>query len=340
MHAAFKLFDWCRLTVAKRKIPAAKVYVLHSFEYYRAIRSFAKTSGAIILYDAHDFYRGIAPQGTATSYERNFLNPLLCALEDQILAEADATTTVSEGVARLLNRFSPKAVHVIRNVHDGRKDDPSAVSIKDRLKLASTDELMVVVGNYKPGMAAEAAIESLRHLPTNFHLAFIGRGYEICDTSKFADVSSRLHFGIALAPTEIVPSIRSASVGLVLYRPCSENYMNALPNGFFQLVAAGLPIVRGRLSQIEGAISTLDIGKCLCDLHPLALAEAVLCTLRRQRLGLLNDNIAALSERLNWERERTKLADLLDQAEFTKSSPIGNHVRRATRSGIDQKGNK
>ena len=51
-----------------------------------------------------------------------------------------------------------------------------------------------------------------------------------------------------------MPTIRTADLGLVLYEPYSENYRYALPNGFFQLVAAGLPIVRGQLQEIEAAI--------------------------------------------------------------------------------------
>ena len=91
-------------------------------------------------------------------------------------------------------------------------------------------------------MAVDVAIAALARLPERFHLAFLGRGYEAVATAqRRGPLADRLHLGHLVAPNEVVPAIRSADVGLVLYAPYSENYRNALPNGFFQVVAAGLP---------------------------------------------------------------------------------------------------
>ena len=117
--------------------------------------------------------------------------------------------------------------------------------MRKTLGLGETDRLAVVVGNYKAGLAIQAAAAALQYLPENTHLAFLGRGYEtIAAGLPGGLVGRRLHLGHAVAPDEIVPTIRTADLGLVLYEPYSENYRYALPNGFFQLVAAGLPIVR------------------------------------------------------------------------------------------------
>ena len=178
-----------------------------------------------------------------------------------------------------------------------------------RWGLAKTDRLAVVVGNYKAGLAIQAAAMALQYLPENIHLAFLGRGYEnIAAALPGGLVGRRLHLGHAVAPDEIVPTIRGADLGLVLYEPYSENYRYALPNGFFQLVAAGLPIVRGKLQEIEAAIGGSAIGYCLPQLEPLAIAQAISRGIEER--DTLRANAEALGRSLRWEKEALKLGRL------------------------------
>ncbi|MGD0023428.1 MAG: hypothetical protein ABSC37_02215, partial [Xanthobacteraceae bacterium] len=92
--------------------------------------------------------------------------------------------------------------------------------------------------------------------------------------------------------------------------PYSENYRYALPNGFFQLVAAGLPIVRGELAEIEAAIGGHSIGSCLPRLEPDALAQAMLRCVEDQ--VAFRTNVAALARTLRWESEARRLRRLID----------------------------
>ena len=45
-----------------RLLPPAELYYLHSFELHRAVAPLAARLGARVIYDAHDFYRGIEPR--------------------------------------------------------------------------------------------------------------------------------------------------------------------------------------------------------------------------------------------------------------------------------------
>ena len=74
--------------------------MLHSFELYRAVAPLARRVGRRVLYDAHDFYRGIeTPNGSLRSTV-SAVNPFLRRLEDQLVSVADAFTTVSDGARR------------------------------------------------------------------------------------------------------------------------------------------------------------------------------------------------------------------------------------------------
>src|SRR5262249_43208710 len=153
-------------------------YYLHSFETYRAVAPIAASAAACIVYDAHDFYRGIEPLEMQRSFDRNRLRPFYDRLENQLVATADAVVTVSHGVADAFRHVFGRRPEVVRNCHDERHDRDEAPDLRDLLGLGPADRLGVVIGNCKPGMAIGVAAAALARLPENFHLAFVGRGYE------------------------------------------------------------------------------------------------------------------------------------------------------------------
>jgi glycosyltransferase involved in cell wall biosynthesis len=311
LYAGFRLQDWRRHCAAPRRaIPPARLYYLHSFEMHRAVAPLAARLGARIVYDAHDFYRGIDPPATRPRFDREWLRPFLDRLEARLVAEAGAVVTVSEGVAALMHQTFGRRPMVVRNCHDGRLDRRGVADLRSRLGLGPSERLCVVVGNWKPGMVVAVAAAALACLPERFHLAFLGRGYEAVAASLPQDLlGRRLHIGLAAAPDEIVPAVRTADLGLVLYEPLSENYRQALPNGFFQIVAAGLPLVRAALPQIEAAIGGRAVGVRLERLDGDGLARAIL---RCERCRAFRAEAAALARELSWENEAARLRAVLD----------------------------
>jgi glycosyltransferase involved in cell wall biosynthesis len=239
------------------------------------------------------------------------MRPFLDRLEDRLLSDADAVVTVSDGVARLIERLSGRCPAIIRNCQDDRCARAPAADLRARLHLTKKDRLCVLVGNYKRGMAVRVAVAAMALLPARFHLAFLGRGYERADFGGIeAGLAGRIHFGQEAAADEIVETIRSADLGLVLYEPISENYRHALPNGFFQVVAAGLPVVRAKLPEIEAVIGDYRIGRCLAALTPEALAAAILHA--EQNGAGFRAAGAALGRELRWENEAHRLVRLID----------------------------
>jgi glycosyltransferase involved in cell wall biosynthesis len=324
LYTAFRSHDWVRHWLQPLiAIPKADLYYIHSFELHRAV--LARAAGVPIIYDAHDFYRGIEPPALQRSFDQNWLRPFFDRLESRVVASADAVVTVSDGVAGLIEKAFGRRPVVIRNCHDERLDRPTASDLRQTLGLAPTDCLCVVVGNWKPGMAVEVAVDALAHLPDRFHLVFLGRGYEKVARKLPPDLlGRRLHIGHVLAPNEVVPSIRSADVGLMIYKPYSENYRYALPNGFFQIVAAGLPIVRAPLPEIEATIGHRPVGVCLARLDPVTLAQAIVrCADEAQPHRA---NAAALARDLRWEIEAARLSRIIDGLFAGRTSSASDHL--------------
>jgi glycosyltransferase involved in cell wall biosynthesis len=313
LFLGFRGWEWWRHCWRPRGcIPAAELYYLHSFEFHRAVAPIAARTGARIIYDAHDFYRGIEPPERQAAFDRNRVRPFLDALEARLVAAADATVTVGDGIADLMERTFGRRPTVLRNYHDERLDQAVAPDLRTSLSLAPADRLCVVVGNRKLGMAVDTAVDALAMLPTRFHLAFVGRGYE-ADKERLRrhPAASRVHFGRHVAPNQVIPFIRTADLGLVIYEPCSANYRYALPNGFFQVIAAGLPLVRAALPEIEAAIGRHAVGARLDRLDPPSLAAAILrCA---NDTAALRTAVAALARELRWETESPRLNRLVDE---------------------------
>jgi glycosyltransferase involved in cell wall biosynthesis len=324
LYPGFRGYDWWRYcNQPRRLLPPADLYYLHSFELHRAVAPIAARLGAPVIYDAHDFYRGIQPIERQHSFDRNLMRPFLDKLENRVVAAADAVVTVSDGLAELMERTFGRRPEVIRNCHDERLDNRVTPDLRAILELAAEDRLCVVVGNWKPGMAIAIAADALALLPSQFHLAFVGRGYtEQAQRLRLHAAAARLHFGHYTEPNRVVPFISSADIGLVIYTPYSENYRCALPNGFFQTVAAGLPLVRMPLPEIEATIAGRTIGICLERSDPPTLARALSRCAEESRT--FRGNATALAQTLRWELEGRRLQRLVaDVLGGVRSTAVG-----------------
>lgn len=291
-------------------IPDASVYYLHSYEFYGAVAPLVRRNGARLIYDAHDYYQGIEPEAALPSFDRRFLRPLLFRLERRLIADAACVVTVTDGTAELIERHFGRRPVVLRNGHDPRLEEEPPQGLRARLGLAKDRHLLVVVGNWKRGMMIDQTLDALLLLPDTLHLAFVGRGTEaIQDKIARHPAGARVHSGLVVAPTEVVPFIRSADVGLVIYHDYSENYRFALPNGFFQMVAAHLPVVHPDLREIVAAIGDHRIGPRLESFAPEVIAGAIRTALADA--PTFAAEAGALAERLLWVAEDVRLLSLV-----------------------------
>lgn len=313
LYAAFRLRQWWwQCLRARSAIIDADLFYLHSFEFYEVVGSHAGRLGASVIYDAHDFYSGIEPTEALPPFDRDWLRPYRKSLERRLVSKADEVITVSDGIAGLMETAFGRRPVVIRNSHEEQLDRPVEQDLRAVLGLTSSERLCVVVGNRKPGMAVRAAAAALALLPDDVHLAFVGRGYEAeADLLCGHPAIGRLHLGHYVAPDQVVPFIRSADVGLVIYEPYSENYRYCLPNGFFQTVAAGLPLVRRGLPEIEAAIGGCPIGIRLEGLDPAELAAAIASCFDRG--SYFRQHARVLADSLRWENDARRLCAVIDR---------------------------
>jgi glycosyltransferase involved in cell wall biosynthesis len=300
-------------TVSKR-IPRADLYYLHSPYHFPAVWFLSLRYKAPFIYDAHDFYPHSVDLDSLSKLRRKQIN-FYTWIEKKCVKNAAAVVTVSDGVAKLISNYFSCNPIVINNSHDSRLDQRPEKTIREVLCLNNDDFIIIAVGNAKPQLAIENAIESMKQLPAKCHLVFVGNNYDeymhLIDDKRS---KQRIHFIPPVKPFEIVPFIKDANTALVLYHPLSVNDKNALPNKFFQSVAALLPVLYPTLPEILKVTSKYQIGLPIEPLSPDSISDGVLSIMQKDESNeLYIQNLQKASQEFCWEVEEKHLVKLVDK---------------------------
>jgi glycosyltransferase involved in cell wall biosynthesis len=254
----------------------AALYHLHSFESYPLLWLWMRLFGGRYIYDIHDYYQDLDAGMDASPAQRRWIKPLHRAIERRCIAGAGAVITVSDGIAELVEASYGRRPEVVRNCHDFRLDRPPRQGLRESLALAQDRFVVAVVGNNKPGMATDAALAALALAPARTHIVFLGDGYEEVErTAAQSGLQGRVHFAGRLAPEEIVPFVASADAALIPYFAYTANYQAALPNGLFQALAGGLPVLYAGLPQIRKLMEPFAAGIEIDARSPEGMAAAI-----------------------------------------------------------------
>ncbi|ODR97393.1 hypothetical protein AUC69_12335 [Methyloceanibacter superfactus] len=293
------------------RLPQANLFILHGVTVYPAYAISGRR--APFVYDIHDFYCGVEPDSEIGTFERAFLRPFLRLIEARCIAAGAETVTVSDGLAGLIEKSYGRRPVVFRNGHDARLDHEPEKDIRARLGVNDGDFLIVVIGNHKPGQRFDALFTALSNTAPDIHVALIGRGYEVlADQIADAGLSNRVHVMGALAPWAIVPSVRSADLAALPYYDRSDNYSFSLPNGFFQSVGAGLPLLTPDLPEMDMLVDRYEMGTMV----DWTSAEDIAAEITRirdnpDRTARLRRNAITASENLSWPHEEERWREIL-----------------------------
>lgn len=294
----------------KRQIPKASVYYIHYFDCAPAVYLAAKRCNARLIYDAHDCHAKIKP---VTTRQRTSFQGLHKKLEGWCVARATAFITVAEGIADLHQGLFGLRPQVIRNCHDSRLDQSREAPMKQQLGLPSGTFLIAVVGMANPGMPWQELFTALQRLPDRIHVALVGNGYDSCLKGEDYDaVRQRIWHIPAKNPFELVPFLRDAECGMILYTALTENYQYSLPNKFFQSISAELPVLYPDLPEIDRLASQYQLGINLGSLKADAIVKAVeLLLTQPDRYAVFKDNCRRAARELSWEQEEKILQKIL-----------------------------
>ena len=298
----------------RRVVKPARLYYLHAPYQFPAIALKCLFGRSRYIYDAHDFYSHMDDHTRLSSFWTRWVLPWEGFIERICVRHASAVVTVNPAIAGLMKARFGRDVTVLRNAHDPRLESPPATTLRQSLGLGPDMLLTVCIGQWKRDTAITQAMEAFAGLPANHHLVFLGPNFPSYaqDVSRLG-LQGRVHFHPAVKANEVVPFVRSADFGLLLYHAVSPSIRNCLPNGFFQPLAAGLPIFYPDLPEIVRIAAPLELGLQINPLDPASIREAVHRLSSDSALhARTRQRVEAARHDLSWERDEEVLKKLIE----------------------------
>jgi hypothetical protein len=223
--------------------------------------------GAKLLFDAHEY----APLEFEESWKWRFFlrryNEYLCG---RYVPQADAATTVCEGIAQEYRRVYGVSMTIVHNAppyQDLRPQDGTSGPIR-----------LVHHGGAIPSRQLETMIEAMRHLDERFSLDFVlvpsVPGY-LDRLRAMASGNPRIRFLQPVPMHELPRFLNRYDAGIYLLPPNNFNNRFSLPNKFFEFVQARLAIVVGPSPEMAALVKRHDMGVVAEDFTPTSFARAV-----------------------------------------------------------------
>lgn len=260
-----------------------------------------------VVYDSHElFFDRWAPD---SGYPLLRIFPLLRPIERWLARRATAVIVVSGSIAdTLAQRWHIPTPKVIRNAPDLRKVSESPVQLRQ-----GDERVVVHTGSLNNGRHLPELVSALAHLPDDVHLVLLGDGglrQPLIAQAQAAGTGERLHW-FPPVPHEAVPAtIATADCSTLMFTPDALNYQFALPNKFFEAVAAGVPLVYGTTQEVNRLAREYDLGVGCDPSDPRSIAEAITTVLEPETNARFRANAVKTREILNWETEEKKLIEL------------------------------
>ncbi len=261
-----------------------------------------------VIYEAHEFFAG---------HELLLRRPLRRALwlwvEKITIPRIHHLLTVSEPLAELYRQRYPqlKRVSVIRNL-------PLRSAFPTTAPKAKADKPFTVVfhGYFHKGRALPQIIRAMALVHTQkVTLLLVGHGpleAEIRHMVASLKLEERVLFHDFIPQDQLLSFLSAADLGLVLIQPDSPNRIYSLPNKFFELIGAGVPVLASTIPTLTSYVQKYDIGRCVNPDDPAAIAAAIdeiVPDTKQQALWKAHCRKAA--EELNWEQEAERLKEIL-----------------------------
>ncbi len=237
---------------------------------------------------------------------RFIFKPWVDRMQALYLSKSIANTTVCDGIADLLAKDyypMPRPI-VVRSV-------PSYTQIN--FKKTEGTISVLYHGIIYPSRGLEMAIESLPLWESNFHLTIRGpadEGYldQLKNQAQDIGVLERITFEKPVLFHEIIPAANRADIGYFIQPAFSVQKRFALPNKFFEYIAAGLALCINDLPEMSKITKEYDLGKIVDGYDAVSIAKTI-NSFTPEKIDFYKKNSLLAAEDLCWEKESGKMLE-------------------------------
>jgi glycosyltransferase involved in cell wall biosynthesis len=298
-----------RFARAAQRVPA-DVYHAHDLPMLVPAARAARQHGARLVYDAHELYPEMS--GLSSGERRRWRQ-----VEARTIGRADAVLTPSASRAEeLARRYGVRPVVVMNCPPSGPAPDPAASSLAPLRRRGR--RLLVYVG----GFIVNRGLENLLHATQRLDgclLAMVGYGPLEATLRALASRLSeptRVHFGGAVAPDEVIATAAAADVGLAPYLPIGLNNRLAAPNKLYEYLHAGVAIAGSDVPETRTIVEVHQVGTLFDASDPASIAGAVASLVGdATQLAKAKRNARRAAQAYSWESQERALLEVYEGLE-------------------------
>lgn len=255
-----------------------------------------------IFYDTHEYYTGV-PELKGSPFKKRVWK----FFENWIFPKLPVVYTVNESVKNKYEQEYGNKIAVIRNVPVTTKINSKTLPEHWKGKIIL---LMQGIGIH-PGRGGLELLETMKYLPENYYLVYIGGGTQwetIAKMRKDWQLEDRVEMIGKVSPSELKQYTPLASLGFTLDGFENINYLFNLPNKIFDYIHAGVPVVATPIPEVKTIIEQYHCGICLISQAPKDIAGQIEALMNNpQQYQLFKENTIPAAKELCWENEERKL---------------------------------
>lgn len=301
--------------------------VIHAHDLHTLLAGWrgARITGARLIYDSHELELG--RNGNFSAWHRVTRR----LSEGFLIKKADAVITVCDSIADHLAAYYRIERPVV--VLNAPQEQPLEASDTLRRHLGLTEDvpLCVSVGKTAVNRGLDYALQALPLYP-EAHLALVGpRDERVAEALRglAADlgVTDRVHFVDPVPHYEVLGFVASADVSLILVQNICLSYYMCFPNKLLESLFAKLPVVAGRLIELERVVGETGAGVIIDETDPAAIAQGIRDVVaNRDRYEPDRETLDFIREKYGWETQRGRLASLYERFRPEGASVAGSQV--------------
>jgi len=249
-----------------------------------------------VIYDSYELY---LEQDIFKWWQRR----QLARVERRYAPRAAAVITVNPFIAeRLQRKYDLKAVDVLYNSPERCLEGATPVHEPVRV---------LFQGGFWPDRNLPEVVRAVRPLKGRIVLTLQGWGQDeqaIQDAIAASGLEDTVRLKPPCAVDAVIDDATQHDIGLITYRPDSENNRLSSPNKLFEYMAAGLAIVPSDLPFIRSVVESRGIGLLADPYDPAALVAVIESLAEDPReLGAMKDRAAEACSVYAWPEQELTL---------------------------------
>jgi glycosyltransferase involved in cell wall biosynthesis len=268
-----------------------------------------------IVYEARELYTELEALSGRPRTQAIWRN-----LEKRLIGKAEKIITVNDSIAdELVRLYSLAKPVVIRNDACIPKDIKT-IDLYHLYNIPPDWKILIYQGVLRRGQGLSYLLDIMTCLD-KVALVIVGDGFiksELEGKIASLNLLDKAKFSGRVAPDELANYTTGVSAGMLLMEDVALNNRLALPQKFFQYLAAGIPQIVSPMPELEGFVKREKTG-LVVPLSDARLAASIISEFlfneTKYNEAITNCSKAAIQN--NWEIESAKLRELYQSLERT-----------------------